>query len=64
MRDNVLRDLASRAAADPGFLRQARKDLEGVLTKHGYQLTSREMRLVENVRQHTAGMSAGSSSVL
>jgi len=28
-----------------------------VLTKHGYQLTSREMRLVENVRQHTAGMS-------
>jgi hypothetical protein len=59
MRDNVLRDLASRAAADPGFLRQARKDLEGTLTKHGYQLTSGEMRLVESLRQHTAGMSDG-----
>lgn len=57
MRENVLRNLASRAAADPGFLQQARKDLEGTLTKHGYQLTSGEMRLVESLRQHTAGMS-------
>ena len=59
MRENVLRDLASRAVADPGFLQQSRKDLEGTLTKHGYQLTSGEWRLVESLRQHTAGMSDG-----
>ncbi len=35
MRENALRDLASRAAADPGFLQQGRKDLEDTLTKHG-----------------------------
>jgi hypothetical protein len=59
MRENVLRDLASRAAADPSFLRQARNDLEGTLTRHGYQLTSGEMQLVESLRQQTAGMSDG-----
>lgn len=37
MRENVLRDLASRAAKDPAFLRQARKDLEGTLARHGYR---------------------------
>lgn len=57
MRENVLRDLASRAAAEPSFLRQARNDLEGTLTKHGYQLTTEETRLVESLRQQTAGMS-------
>jgi hypothetical protein len=57
MREDVLRDLASRAAVDPRFLRQARKDLKGTLTKHDYNLTGREIRLVESLRQHTAEMS-------
>jgi hypothetical protein len=57
MRENVLRDLASRATADPDFLRQARKDLEGTLARQGYHLTSEEMRLVESLRQQTAKMS-------
>ena len=59
MRKNVLKDLASRAAADPGFLRQARNDLEGTLTKYGYHLTNEETRLVEILQQQTAGMSDG-----
>jgi hypothetical protein len=57
MRENVLRDLASRAAKDPGFLRQARQDLEGTLVRHGYHLTAEEMRRVESLRRQTAGMS-------
>ena len=57
MRENVLRDLASRATADPDFLRQARKDLEGTLARQGYLLTNEEMRLVESLRQQTAKMS-------
>jgi len=57
MRENVLRDLASRATADPDFLRQARKDLEGTLVRQGYHLTDKEMRLVESLRQQTAKMS-------
>ena len=35
----VLRDLASRAATDAGFLKQARRDLEGTLAGFGYELT-------------------------
>ena len=57
MRENVLRDLASRAATKPDFLQQARNDLEGTLARHGYHLTNEEMRLVEGLRQQTAGMS-------
>ena len=57
MRDNVLRDLASRAATDPEFLRRARQDLEGTLVRHGYHLTAEEMRRVESLRRQTAGMS-------
>jgi hypothetical protein len=57
MRENVLRDLASRAAADVAFLRQARKDLKGTLARQGYHLSSEEMRLMESLRQQTAGMS-------
>jgi hypothetical protein len=57
MRENVLRNLARQAAADPDFLRQARKDLEGTLARYGHHLTDEERRLVEGLRQHTAPMS-------
>jgi hypothetical protein len=56
VRENVLRDLASQAATDPDFLRQARQDLEGTLARQGYHLTGEEMRLVEGLRRQTAGM--------
>ena len=57
MREKVLRNLASRAATDPEFLKQARRDLEGTLAKFGYDLTLEEQRLVEDLRHRTAGMS-------
>ncbi len=57
MRENVLRDLASRAASDPRFLRQTRQDLKGTLARHGYDLTLEELRLVEDLRRRTAAMS-------
>jgi len=57
MRENVLSDLASRAATDPAFLRRARKDLEGTLARNGYHLTEGELRLVEGLRRQTTGMS-------
>ena len=57
MRENVLRDLASRAATDPHFLRQARQDLESTLARHSYDLTAEETRLVEDLRKKTAEMS-------
>jgi hypothetical protein len=57
MRENVLRDLAGRAATEPTFLKQARRDLEGTLARFGYDLTLEELRLVEGLRQQTAGMS-------
>jgi hypothetical protein len=56
MRENVLRDLASRAATDPNFLQQARQDLQNTLARHGYRLTDEEERLVESFRQQTASM--------
>ena len=56
MRENVLRDLATRAATDPNFLRQARQDLQGSLAKHGYHLTGEQTRLVEGLRRQTASM--------
>jgi hypothetical protein len=56
MRENVLRDLASRAATDANFLRQVRQDLQGTLARHGYRLTAEEARLVEGLRQQTASM--------
>jgi hypothetical protein len=56
VRENVLRDLASRAATDPGFLRQARRDLRGTLARHGYSLTNEEMSLMEGLRQRTSRM--------
>jgi|SRR5215217_2480745 hypothetical protein len=57
MRENILRDLASRAAADSGFLRQARQDLQGTLARHDYRLTDEERRLVEQFLRQTAAMS-------
>ena len=56
MRENVLKDLASRAATDPSFLRQARQDLQGTLDRHGYRLTDDERSLVEGLRRQTASM--------
>lgn len=57
MRENVLRELANRAAKDPEFLRRAREDLESTLVKYGYHLTGDELRLVEGFQRQTAGMS-------
>jgi hypothetical protein len=57
MRENVLSDLAGRAATEPTFLKQARRDLEGTLARFGYDLTLEELRLVEGLRRQTAGMS-------
>ena len=56
MRENLLRDLADQAATDPNFLRQARRDLQGTLARHGYQLTDEERSLVEGLRRQTASM--------
>jgi hypothetical protein len=56
MRESVLRNLASQAATDPDFLRQARQDLAGSLARHGYLLTSEEMRMVEDLRRQTSKM--------
>ena len=57
LREKVLRDLASRAATDAEFLRQARRDLEGTLAGFGYELTLEELRLVEDLRRRTAALS-------
>jgi hypothetical protein len=57
LREKVLRDLASRAATDAEFLKQARRNLEGTLARFGYELTLEELRLVEDLRRRTAAMS-------
>ena len=51
MRENVLRELASRAATDPEFLERTREGLEGTLARCGYHLTDGEMQLVSNLRR-------------
>src|SRR5215208_194992 len=56
LREKVLRDLASRAATDAGFLKQARRDLKGTLAGFGYELTLEELRLGEAPRRRTAAM--------
>jgi hypothetical protein len=56
MREDVPRDLASRAATDPTFLWYVRQDLHGTLAQHGYRLTDEEARLVEGLRQQTTSM--------
>ena len=57
MREDVLRSLAGRAARDPRFLDQMRKDLEATLVRYGYALTDEELRVLKNVQRQTAGMS-------
>jgi hypothetical protein len=57
VRENVVKELASRAAKDPEFLRRARKDLESTLVQYGYHLTAEELRLVKNFQRQTLGMS-------
>jgi hypothetical protein len=57
LREKVLRDLASRAATNAEFLKQARRNLNGTLARFGYNLTLEELRLVENLRRQTAAMS-------
>jgi hypothetical protein len=59
MRENVLRNLASRAATDPDLLRQARQDLRGTLARHNFRLTDEETRLAEGLLQKTASMTDG-----
>ena len=56
MREKILRDLARQAATDLTFLRQARQDLQGTLTRHGYHLTDEERSLVEDLRRQTVSM--------
>jgi hypothetical protein len=55
LRETILRTLASRAATDPEFLRQARQDLTGTLTRNGYQLTEGELRSVEELSDRPPG---------
>jgi hypothetical protein len=57
LREKVLKDLASRAATDAGFLKQARRDLQGALAGFAYELTLEELRLVEYLRRRAAAMS-------
>jgi hypothetical protein len=59
VREDVLKGLAGRAAGDPRFLRQMRKDLEATLARYGYDLEDEELRVLKNVQRHTAGMSDG-----
>lgn len=56
MREKILRDLARQAATDLTFLRQARQDLQGTLTRHGYHLTDEERSLVKDLRRQSASM--------
>lgn len=56
MRENVLREMAGRAVGDPDFLRRVRQDPGGTLASYGYKLTEGEMRLVEDLRRRTVGM--------
>jgi hypothetical protein len=57
VREDVLRSLAGRAARDPRFLEQMRKDLETTLARYGYDLTEEELRGLKNVQRQTAKMS-------
>ena len=58
MRENVLRELASRAAKDPEFLRRAREGLESTLAQYRYHLTGDELRLVKVFQRQTARLLA------
>jgi hypothetical protein len=57
MREDVLRSLAGRAARDPQFLEQMRKDLEATLARYDYDLTNEELEVLKNFQRQTAEMS-------
>lgn len=56
MREEILRDLAARAASDPAFLSGIRKDPERTLAEYGYALTPDELRTVLDLRRRTAAL--------
>lgn len=57
VRENVLRDLATRAATDPEFLRRLRENPEDTPARFGYDLDDEDLRLVEDLHRRTALMS-------
>ncbi len=50
IRMDVLQRLAEQAMSDPAFREVARDDLEGALTRFGYDLNERELFLVLRFR--------------
>ncbi len=56
MRENLLRDLAIRAATDPEFLAKVRQDARGTFARYGYDLTEEDLRSVKDLRRRTAGI--------
>lgn len=54
MREDVLRELAARAASDPVFLSGIRRDPERTLLTHGYELTPEELKTVQDLRRRTS----------
>lgn len=64
MRESVLRDLAEKAATDPEFLGDARRDLVGTLDRHGYNLTAEEMEAIEDLGRRTAVVGDGTLAAL
>lgn len=64
MRENVLRDLAEKAASDPEFLGSARRDLAGTLDRYGYELTPEELEAVEDLRRRTAVVGDGTLAAM
>lgn len=53
MREEILRDLAARAASDPAFLSGIRRNPERALAEHGYALTPDELKAVLDLRRRT-----------
>ena len=64
MRENVLKDLAGRAATDPEFLALARRDLEGTLARYGYDLAPDELRAVKDLQRRTAILGNGTLAAM
>lgn len=64
MRESVLRDLAEKAATDPEFLALARRDLEGALSRYGYDLTPDELKVVKDLQRRTAILGNGALATM
>ena len=64
MREEILRDVASRASSDPAFLAGVRKDPEGTLSRYGYNLTPDEMGTILDLRRRTASLGDGMVAAL